>query len=40
MDGETEFSVLQHLEHWVPAGRPATACAALAEEYVGSRDAT
>ncbi|GGS63848.1 hypothetical protein AB0E75_24910 [Streptomyces griseoviridis] len=40
VDGETEFSVLQHLEHWVPAGRPATACAALAEEYVGSRDAT
>ncbi|CAL9431790.1 hypothetical protein SUDANB140_02064 [Streptomyces sp. enrichment culture] len=39
VDGETEFSVLRHLEHWVPAGRPRTACASSAKDYVASRDA-
>ncbi|MBU6534026.1 hypothetical protein ACFUIW_17905 [Streptomyces sp. NPDC057245] len=39
VEGETEFSVLQHLEHWVPAGQPRTACASSAKDYVASRDA-
>lgn len=40
VDGENEFSVLQHLEHWVPAGRPRTTCASSAEDYVASRAET
>lgn len=40
VDGETEFSVLQHLEHWVPAGQPRIACASSAKDYAASRDAS
>ncbi|MFJ3670502.1 hypothetical protein ACIPSE_29005 [Streptomyces sp. NPDC090106] len=38
VEGETAFSVLQHLEHWVPAGKPRVACTSEASDYVASRD--
>ncbi|MFF4798212.1 hypothetical protein ACFY1U_07340 [Streptomyces sp. NPDC001351] len=35
---EDEFSVLQKLEAWVPAGKPRTACASKAAAYAAQRD--
>ncbi|MCG7205641.1 hypothetical protein [Streptomyces arenae] len=37
IDGEDEFGVLQHLEAWVPAGKPKVSCLAAGARYAAQR---